>query len=103
MEHLCVHGPGDVQGDPVRHGDEYTRFIADTYAVDADGGLLYDSAFLSRPKGCDKSGLAARFALFEALGPCRFLGWAAGGEVYTDPWDLGFTYTYEPGEGYGTP
>ena len=36
------------------------------------GGLLYDSAFLSRPKGCDKSGLAARFALFEGMGPCRF-------------------------------
>src|SRR5690606_15951761 len=62
---------------------------------------LYDSAFLSRPKGCDKSGLGGRFALFEALGPCRFAGWAEGGETYEDPWGLGFQYVYEPGEPMG--
>src|SRR5690606_40056010 len=57
-----------VQGQPVRHGDEFTGFIVDCYA----GGdspenthRLYDSAFLSRPKGCDRSGLGGRFALFE--------------------------------------
>jgi len=60
MEFFTVHGPGDVQGDPVTHGDEYTVFIADCYAVDERGRRLYDSAFLSRPKGCDKSGLGAR-------------------------------------------
>lgn len=103
MESLVVHGPGDVQGDPVRHGDEYSAFVADCYALDAAGGRLYDSAFLSRPKGCDKSGLGARVGLFEALGPCRFAGWAEGGERYVDPWGLGFTYTYAPGEPVGRP
>lgn len=101
MEYFLVHGPGDVQGQPVVHGDEYTGFIVDCYALDKDGRRLYDSAFLSRPKGCDKSGLAARFALFEALGPCRFAGWAAGGEVYQDPYGLGFAYEYQPGEPMG--
>lgn len=104
MEYFVLHGPGDVQGQPVEHGDEYTGFIVDCYALGdrpQNTHRLYDSAFLSRPKGCDKSGLAARFALFEALGPCRFDGWATGGEVYEDPWGLGFRYTYQPGEPMG--
>jgi hypothetical protein len=41
--------------------------------------------------------------LFEALGPCRFAGFAEGGEVYEDPWGLGFSYEYEPGEPMGKP
>ncbi|WP_030997492.1 terminase [Streptomyces sp. NRRL F-5630] len=104
MEHFVVHGPGDVQGEPVRHGDEYTGFVVDCYAVDEDEGkLLYDSAFFSRPKGCDKSGLGARIGLFEAFGPARFDRWAEGGEIYRDPWGLGFEYVYEPGEPMGRP
>ena len=103
MEYFTRHGPGDVQGDEVHHGDETTGFIADCYALDVHGRRLYDSAFYSRPKGCDKSGLGSRFSLFEALGPCRFAGWAEGGEVYEDPWGLGFRYVYEPGEPMGRP
>lgn len=103
MEFFCRHGPGDVQGQPVRHGDEFTGFLVDCYALDADGRQMYDSAFFSRPKGSDKSGLGGRLALFEALGPCRFAGWAEGGEVYEDPWGLGFRYVYEPGEPMGRP
>lgn len=101
MEYFVVHGRGDAAGMPVTHGDEFTGFVVDCYALDANGRQLYDSAFFSRPKGCDKSGLGARFALFEALGPCRFAGFAQGGEVYRDPWGLGFEYVYEPGEPMG--
>lgn len=101
MEYFTVHGRGDAAGQPVTHGDEFAGFVADCYAVDDAGRRLYDSAFLSRPKGTDKSGLGARLALFEALGPCRFAGFAEGGEVYEDPWGLGFSYTYEPGEPMG--
>ncbi|MET7939625.1 terminase [Streptomyces sp. NPDC005302] len=103
MEYFVVHGPGDVQGMPVKHGDEYTGFVVDCYALDVDGRRLYDSGFFSRPKGCDKSGLGARLGLFEGLGPCRFDGWAEGGEVYRDPWGLGFEYVYEAGEPMGRP
>lgn len=103
MEHFVVHGPGDVQGQPVTHGDEFSGFVADCYGLDEGGRLLYDSAFFSRPKGSDKSGLGARVGLFEGLGPCRFAGWAEGGEVYTDPWGLGFEYVYAPGEPMGRP
>ena len=103
MEYFTVHGPGDVQGDSVRHGDEVSGFIVDCYAIDDAGRRLYDSAFYSRPKGCDKSGLGGRLGLTEALAPCRFLGWAEGGETYHDPWGLGFEYEYEPGEPMGRP
>lgn len=104
MEYFVRHGPGDVQGQPVVHGEEYTGFIVNMYAMGekaTNNHLLYDSIFLSRPKGCDKSGLAGRFALFEAMGPCRFGGWAEGGEVYEDPWGMGFEYEYQAGEPMG--
>lgn len=103
LEFFTVHGPGDVQGEPVELGDEYSGFVVDCYALDEDGRRLYDSVFLSRPKGCDKSGHAGRLALFEGLGPCRFAGWAKGGEVYRDPWGLGFEYEYAKGEPMGRP
>lgn len=88
----------------MEHGDEYTFFVVDCYALGeapSNNHMIYDSAFFSRPKGCDKSGLGARLALFEALGPCRFAGWAKGGEVFEDPWGLGFRYVYSPGEPMG--
>lgn len=99
MENLTVHGPGAVVGRAPRFGDEYYGFVVDCYALNfATGRRLYDSGFLSRPKGCDKSGLAAKLALFEAFGPCRFGGWAKGGEVYEY---LGRTYVYAKGEPMG--
>lgn len=104
LEYFVVHGPGDVQGEQVHHTDEQTGFIVDCYALDEDGRRLYDSAFLSRPKGTDKSGQEARFGLFEAFGPCRGTGqFARGGEVYRDPWGFGFEYQYQPGEPMGRP
>ncbi|MEL0526035.1 hypothetical protein, partial [Neisseria gonorrhoeae] len=95
IETFVVHGPGAVQGEPIRHGDEYSQFIVDCYALDGDGRRLVDSAFFSRPKGCNKSGLAAELVLLEALDPCRFDGWAKGGEVFEF---LGQTYVYAAGE-----
>jgi len=99
IENLTVHGPGAVVGERVLLTDEYTGFLFDVYALSpVIGRRLYDSAFLSRPKGCDKSGFAAKIALFEAFGPSRFAGWAKGGEVYEF---LGRTYVYAKGEAMG--
>jgi hypothetical protein len=100
IETFCVHGPGAVIGQPVRLTDEYTGFIVDCYALDSRGRRLYDSAFFSRPKGCNKSGLAADLVMFEAFGPARFAGFAVGGETYEF---LGRTYEYQPGEPMGKP
>ena len=109
MEHFCVHGPGDVEGrslkdpekldpDGIPLDDELFEWNVDAYALDRHGRRLYDSAFFSRAKGRDKSGHAARFVLFEAFGPCRFAGFAEGGETFQ--W-RDFTYEYEPGEPMG--
>ncbi len=98
MEHFTVHGPGDVQGDPVALDDELTEFTVDAYALDPTGRRLYDSAFFSRTKGRDKSGQASRFVLFEAFAPCRFDRWAKGGEIYK--W-RDFRYEFAPGEPMG--
>ncbi|WP_406202608.1 Terminase [Streptomyces sp. NBC_01017] len=107
-EHFCVHGPGDIQGRPldpddpdgIPLDDELAALTVDAYALDGSGRRLYDSAFFSRAKGRDKSGTAGRFVLFEAFGPCRFAGFAEGGEVYR--W-RDFEYVYEPGEPMGRP
>jgi len=100
IESFVVQGPGDVEGEPIVHGDEFTGFIIDSYILDADGRRMHDSAFFSRPKGCNKSGVAAELSLFEALGPCRFDGWAKGGETYEF---LGKKYVYQKGEPMGRP
>jgi phage terminase large subunit-like protein len=106
VETFVVHGRGEVIGVPIEYGDEYTLFYVDCYGiaqskdVRKDGRRLHESAFLSRPKGTDKSGIAAAMVLFEAFGPARFGGWAEGGETYEF---LGEKYTYQPGEPMGKP
>jgi len=106
IEHFCVHGPGDIQGTPLRGAGaiplstELAALTVDAYALDRDGRRLYDSVFFSRPKGADKSGHAARIGLFETLGPCRFGGWARGGEVYEQ---MDFRHVFGPGEPLGRP
>jgi len=97
VEHFLVHGPGDVQGEPIELDDEFAAFIVKAYRVDAKGARRVRRAFLSRSKGRSKSGLAAMVACFEALGPCRFDHFAEQGEV--SPWG----YEYEPGEPVGRP
>lgn len=98
IETFCVHGPGDVQGTPVKLDDEFAGFILDVYALGEDGRRNYDSAFMSRAKGRAKSELAGFIALFEGFGPARFYDWAKGGETYTYK---GKTYVYQTGEPMG--
>lgn len=98
VEHYLLHGPGDVQGQPIELDDEYAAFIVKAYRVEPKRGeKVVRRAFLSRPKGRAKSELAGMLDCFEALGPCRFDHWAEDGEVS----DWG--YEYEPGEPVGKP
>ncbi|TPF92882.1 hypothetical protein BW14_06875 [Bifidobacterium sp. UTBIF-68] len=100
IQSFCLVGSEPAYDVPYRFSPEYLEFIQYCYALDRYGERRFDHVFLSRPKGCNKSGLAALISLFEALGPCRFLGWAKGGETYTF---LGQTYRYRPGEPMGRP
>lgn len=97
VENFLVHGPGDVQGRPIELDDEFYEFIVKAYELNPDGSRRVRRAFLSRPKGRSKSGLAAMLVCFEALGECRFDHWAQPGEVS----DWG--YEFEPGEPVGAP
>ena len=75
IEANLVHGPGDVQGQPIRLDDEQVRFLLAAYAIDRDGRRLVRRAVYSRAKGRAKSELAAMVCCAEALGPVRFAGW----------------------------
>ena len=81
IESSCVHGPGDMQGEPAKLTDEAVGFLLDVYELEpVTGRRRYKRACLVRPKGWSKSELAAFIALFEAFGPCRFKGWDEEGE-----------------------
>lgn len=100
IEAFCVHGPGDVEGQDVVLDDELTEITVDLYAHERAGRRLYDSGFVSRAKGRAKSEHAGFVTLFETFGPCRFAGWARGGEQWR--W-RDFAYEYAPGEPMGRP
>lgn len=90
IEELLCHGPGDVQGQDVEIDDEFAAFIVRAYELyppghPRAGRRVRNRAFLSRPKGRSKSGLAAWLAVFEALGPARFDGWDAAGDPVGRP------------------
>jgi phage terminase large subunit-like protein len=82
IERYLVHGPGDVQGEPVHLDEELQRFILRAYKLDPfTGRRVYDEVLLSRPKGRSKSELAGMLVCAEALGPVRFAGWQGGEPV----------------------
>jgi phage terminase large subunit-like protein len=85
IETYLVHGPGDVQGEPIELDDELARFICNCYALTDQGRRRYDQALLSRPKGRAKSELAGMLVCAEALGPVRFDGWDARGDPVGRP------------------
>lgn len=79
IESYLVHGPGDVQGEPIQLDDEQATFILRAYELDKQGRRKVRRAFFSRPKGRAKSELAGMLVCFEALGPARFDGFDANG------------------------
>lgn len=91
VERHCVHGPGDVYGQPVRLTGEEHRFLEAVYAIDRQTGRrLVDQATYSRRKGTRKSELGAWVVLAETRAPCR--AYLDGGEPVarapSDPWVL---------------
>ena len=97
VETYLVHGPGDIEGEPISVDDEFAAFIVRAYELTSTGSRRVRRAVLSRPKGRAKSELAAFLSIVEALGPSRFSHFAAAGEV--SPWG----YPYDEGEPVGVP
>jgi hypothetical protein len=81
IETYLVHGPGDVQGEPIELDDEMALHICHAYRLDpVTGRRVIRRDILSRPKGRAKSEIAGMIVCAEALGPVRFDGWDAAGE-----------------------
>lgn len=98
IESLLVHGPGDIEGDPIEIDDDFGAAIVRMYRLDPKTGRRRVRRYtLSRPKGRAKSELAAMLCIVEALGPARFHHWAVKGER---AW---WGYEYEEGEPVGVP
>lgn len=97
IEHYLVHGPGDVEGEPIELDDEFAAFTIKSYRLSPTGTRLVRRSAISRPKGRAKSEYAAMIACFEGLGPARFHHFAVRGEV--SPWG----YAYQVGEPVGAP
>ncbi len=96
-EHMLCHGPGDVEGEPLRVDLEMAGFLVLAYALNPEGRRLVNRAVLSRSKGRAKSEIAGFTGCVEALGPARFDHWARRGEV---SW---WGYHYTEGEPVGRP
>jgi len=81
LETYLVHGPGDIQGDPIHLDDEFRAFVWRAYELRPDGTRQFRRAFLSRPKGRGKSELASMIAAVELCAPARFDHYADAGET----------------------
>lgn len=90
IEEYLVHGPGDVQDEPIEIDDEFAVFLCWAYRVYPQDHKLaglrpVQRAVLSRPKGRAKSEFAGMFVCAEALGPVRCDGFDAKGEPVGAP------------------
>lgn len=85
IETYLVHGPGDVQGQPIHLDDEQLAYIAKCYELEETGRRKIDEAMFSRPKGRAKTELLAMIGCAEFLGPVRFAGFDAQGEPVGQP------------------
>lgn len=105
IERELVHGPGDVQGQPIELDDEFVWFIFRAYEIDAAGRRVIWRAVFSRLKGRAKSEFGAMIACAEALGPVRFRGWDHDGRPLGGPITAPFipcfaTEEDQAGDGY---
>ena len=106
IERELVHGPGDVQGQPIELDDEFVRFLFDAYRIDDDGRRVVRRAVFSRLKGRAKSEFGGMIGCAEALGPVRFRGWDHNGRPMGGPVTAPFipvfaTEEEQAGDGYG--
>ena len=99
IEALCVHGPGDILGQPVQLTAEEKRFLLWAYEVDEAGKRLVRRGVRGLSKGSRKTEWAAWVALAEMAGPVRFAGWdddgQARGRAVVDPYVVCGAASYE--------
>jgi phage terminase large subunit-like protein len=87
VEAYCVHGPGDIQGEPFLLDIEEVQLVLDLYRLyprghQRGGRRVVARGVYSRSKGRRKSELAGALVVAEARGPVRFDGWRRDGKAY---------------------
>ena len=98
IETFCVHGPGDILGQPVELTVEEKRLLAWAYELDDDGARVVRRSLVGLPKGSRKTEFAAWVALAETAGPVRFSHWDGQrpvGQRQHDPFVVVAASTYE--------
>ena len=85
IEALCVHGPGDILGQPARLTAEEKRFLLWAYEVDDEGKRIVRRGVRGLPKGSRKTEWAAWVAIAEMCGPVRFSHWDEDGQARGRP------------------
>jgi len=102
IETFCVHGPGDILGQPVELTRDERMFLKRAYEIDGEGNRVIRRAVRGLPKGSRKTEFAAWVALAEMAGPVRFgewhdteRGWKPKGARVTDPYVVCAASTYE--------
>lgn len=68
---MLVHGPGDIQGEPLVLDDELSHVILHLYEIDDHARRVVRRGALSRPKGRAKTELAGVISAAELCGPVR--------------------------------
>jgi hypothetical protein len=87
IEAYCVHGPGDIQGEPFVLDIEEVQLVLDLYRLyprghQRGGRRIVSRGVYSRAKGRRKSELAGALVVAEARGPVRFDGWKRDGKAW---------------------
>lgn len=102
IETFCVHGPGDILGQPVELTKDERLFLKRAYEIDAEGNRVIRRAVRGLPKGSRKTEFAAWVALAEMAGPVRFGEWQETekgvkpkGKRAADPYVVCAASTYE--------
>jgi hypothetical protein len=72
IETFCVHGPGDVLGQPIELTADERRFLSWAYEVDESGSRIVRRALRGLAKAGRKTEFACWIALAEMAGPVRF-------------------------------
>ena len=85
IETYCVHGVGEMMGEPVELTPFQVEFFFRFYEVTRTGQRLHRKTYLTLPKGAAKSSIAGMIALVEGLGPCRVGGWDDDGSPVAIP------------------
>ena len=99
IEAMCVHGPGDILGQPAVLTAEEKRFLLWAYEVDGTGKRIVRRGVRGLPKGSRKTEWAAWVAIAEMCGPVRFSHWdedgQARGRPVVDPYVVCGAASYE--------